>query len=169
MREATPEEFKEMKEQLGEKGKHFKKAYIIDNNDNLRTIKNDETIKPFAIINGYTIRKTGQGNSIGIWSLRDYYLDPGAHFSESFSTTKSHQISGSVSLNIKAVSAELGYGYTSSRTVTQTVGYNNKTNRRVTASVYPIYKRTDYSIYRSNKYIGTGWLNVLNSYAVFTD
>lgn len=111
----------------------------------------------------------GVGDSIGIYHIATYYLDPHASFRQSVSHTKAHEISGNIAFDIKAIAAELGYGYTNSKTITREVSYTNNTSRQVTVQIYPVYLRTDYDVYLFNKKVGWGWLNVLNSYAVFTD
>lgn len=98
---------------------------------------------------GYDVKNVKRGGES--WGLNDfarYYLAPGGGFSRSISRTEEHNYSFSVGFESeKSISAELGYGFTTSRTVTEEISYTNPESYSQYLSLHVIYQSYSYDLY----------------------
>lgn len=119
---------------------------------------------------GVQIKKKGYtSESWGISPIASDYISPGGSISHTYESTQTSSVSASISCApLKIVSGELGYGYSTSKTVSKTISQSNNSKKGMYVDVYVIYTNQSYKVYQNSKYKGSGTLTVATGLGVVT-
>jgi hypothetical protein len=95
-------------------------------------------------------------------ALRAVQLFPQTSGSITNSYTISNSFSANVGVDVKAVSASVGFSVSQSYTITADCSANNTTNQLQTLSYYAIYTVYDFELWQAGKKVGVGSANRYN-------
>lgn len=84
------------------------------------------------------------------------WFDGPSSFTHSYEETVSASFSTNAGISAKALSAELGFSVTASTKLTKTYNVNIAKGKKVNLKVYVNNKKYSYSVYKGDKYKGTG-------------
>lgn len=142
----------ELKEQYLSEGKIVKDIQIFEIAPQVipdETINSHTDLKSRSFISCDNVRNLRQGGES--WSynaIQHDYISPGGLIEYEFSKSIQHEYTLSVGAESQqAISAEAGYGYTTSTTVRKMISQANNTNAGMYVDLHIIYKNFTYDLY----------------------